>query len=275
MNEISPREHFEHTLARWWVIAIFAILGGMAGWAASLLTQPVYETSAEYSVLLDEVKAQQILAASSLTPQNLDFTIKNFYLAPVEKVFYDDDTATELLEKASKHGIALKKADFNKHNFYLSRFAEQWFVVVRHNDPDSAAFLANTWLEIAHNKLTEAQSHATAVAVLNKQIELVSGCFEAQPLAQANQCAGTDYPSVQEAGKALIALKREAESVKLASRNISTLITFRIVSRALPPPSPILFTKSTMMLAGMGLGLLLGLGLAQGNIKLPRKSKTA
>ena len=57
-QEFSPRESLERILARWWVIVLITVLGGIVGWTFHFLQPPIYEASAVITINMDFTKRE-------------------------------------------------------------------------------------------------------------------------------------------------------------------------------------------------------------------------
>jgi uncharacterized protein involved in exopolysaccharide biosynthesis len=57
IQEFSPRDEIIHSLRGWWILAVFMILGGLAGYIVHRVEPPVYQAKA---ILYSYIDYQEI-----------------------------------------------------------------------------------------------------------------------------------------------------------------------------------------------------------------------
>ena len=267
VEDISPRDSLEHVLCYWWVIALAMILGGLLGWSISRFSTPVYEARAEYRVTLDDEtllkKVHETKPEAELT-----FDLRAPYLTPVALVFFTPEVRSTLEEQAYLEGLDFPVDGFRNGQLTLDQRRSNWMVIVRHDNSDTAAKLANLWIAIANEQLQKAHDQAVLAESLKLQMSLVSRCFLNASLSQSNQCAGTSFSNLSEMQTDFQNLDRQYQNALSASEGISTLVSFEPGAMAQAPIRPVYYNSGWIMLAGSLLGLIAGSVVVQ---KLPIK----
>jgi hypothetical protein len=268
MNDISPRKSLDQVLRYWWVIALAMIAGGIVGWGVSHLSAPVYEARAGYRVNVDD---NALLAELRKTNPEavLSYDIRAPYLTPVALVFYLPEVRSAVEEQARAEGLAFPSGGFRSGVLSLDQRGDEWTIIVRHSNKETAAKLANMWVDIADKYLRQAHEEAVQAQVLKMQLTVLSNCFSDMNLVDANKCAGTTFVDMREIQAYLKDLDRQYQEALTASKGISTLVTFNRSSVADPPERPVYYTTSLLILAGSLIGLLIAGAVIQ---RLPVKN---
>lgn len=257
VEDIAPREPLERALRYWWVIALAMIAGGLIGWSISRLSPPVYEARAGYRVTLDE---DSLLAELHKTDPGAELTydMKAPYLTPVALVFYTPEVRSAVEEKARSEGLDFPKDGFRTGQLYLDQHGTQWTIVVRHEDSDTAAKLANLWVATADEQLKRAQEQAILAVSFKAQLALLDNCLSKASLADVNRCAGTSFIDSAEMQAYHQDLASRMQDAFAASEGISTLVNIDRGQVAEPPARPLYYSAGLLMVAGSLLGLILG-----------------
>jgi len=257
VEDLSPRDALERVLCYWWMIALAMIAGSLIGWGIGHFSDQVYEARAGYRVNLDE---DSLLAELRKTNPDAELTydIRAPYLTPVALVFYTPEVRTAVEEQAVAEGLDFPRNGFGTGQLSLDQRGSDWTVVVRHNDGDTAAKLANLWIKIANEHLSKAHMQAVLAASLKLQVNLLSKCFSKENLAEANQCAGTSFASMGEIQTGIQDLDRRYQDAISASNGVSPLVSFTPGSSAELPARPIYYNTGLLLLVGSLLGLLIG-----------------
>jgi hypothetical protein len=118
--------------------------------------------------------------------------------------------------------------------------------------------MVNAWLDQSVARLDEARAHSVRAAGIATQLELLKGCLtsQVQPLCGSFSDAG-------QLDALLAQLWEQYQQEELASQGLNPSLTFLVEVRASIPASPVIHQRNTLILAGMGLGLLLGLPAIQ------------
>lgn len=266
VEDISPRDSLEHVLRYWWVIALAMILGGLLGWVISRFSPPVYEARAEYRVTLDD---DTLLAELHETKPEAELTydIRAPYLAPVALAFYSPAVRSAVEGQARSQGLDFPVDGFINGQLILDQRRSDWTVIVRHEDGETAAKLANLWIAIADGQLQMAHAQAALAESLKLQMSLISQCFLSVDLVEGNQCAGTSFSDPAEMQAQYQELDRQYQDAFSASEGVSMLVRFEPGAVAIPPIRPVYYNTGWLILAGCLLGLILG-GITAQNLLL-------
>jgi len=243
----SPRERALNFLAYWWVIAAAAILGGLIGLGVFSLKKPVFEAEATLTMGIN-------FARTGILEQY----DKDLALGTAAGIIYSTDVIDRLITDAAQQGINIDFATLvNSSN--LERKAAQWTLRVRHNDPGTASFLTNHWLELGMGALDEAYVHALAANALLERIDSVEECLE---LVAANPVVPIcPYSTLAELQAEFSALSSQYLREKQASRALFPEMTYQIDQQTEIPTEPVLYGRNNLVLAGLLIGFLIGIGL--------------
>jgi hypothetical protein len=256
-KDISPRESLERVLRYWWVIALAMMVGGMAGWIIGHYSSPVYEARAGYRVTLDDDAVLRELHKTKPDAE-LTYDIRAPYLAPVALVFYSSKVRSAVQEQAVATGLDFPQDGFRTGQLSLDQRGADWVVVVRHNESDTAAQLANLWITIADKQLRTAHEQAVLAASLKLKIDVISKCFNNAGLSEGNQCAATSFASLDDMQAGYKDLDRQYQDALTDSDGISTMVNFQPGASATPPARPIYYNIGSLMLIGSLIGLIIG-----------------
>ena len=238
MNASPPLESLEKVLARWWLVAAFFIVGGLAGWLVSLVKPPVYEARANLVILLGQVEREGYGDnQSSMELSNLNALISQRALGPA------------LIEAYAGSCPGITTADLQ-----IERRETQWDLVVRCSTAQGAADLANAWIDEAYAILADAYAHGVEVQRLDSQLSVLKACKEDLSLPL---CASIpDYPGLKEQ---IDALWEDISAEKQLSGGVTTDLTYRIEAYAATPDGPAANAPGALILAGAFIGFLTAL----------------
>jgi len=155
-QEFSPRKSVERSLARWWIVVLLMIMGGIIGWIFHIFQPPIYEAKAVLTV-------------------NIDFGSSHFSQYEEDHAF---SAAGAIVNSSEVKGLVITEAkadgyslDLNQiqKEFSLERKQSVWELRVRDRDPRIAADLANIWAKNAFIALNTALGHALRADQLKNQ----------------------------------------------------------------------------------------------------------
>jgi capsular polysaccharide biosynthesis protein len=251
MNDISPREVFERAMRRWWLVAVCAIAGGLAGLLFASARAPVYETSATLAVAFDADRAPEF-----------DFRDIEATKQAAMDIIFSPAVRVHLLEQAQAGDFILSAEAFDDGSFTIQRLNNRWLLTVRSANPRDSATLANAWGEAAASALAEAYGHALAVENIERRLTTLRLCSANPALAAVNSCAGTNFADRAELDSSVADLTTQLIAERQAAHGLVAALTL-MPGRAAPlPQQPVYFGRNPLALAGIFLGFLLGAGLA-------------
>lgn len=257
MNDIVIGQEFQVISRRWWIFVVFMLIGGLAGWIIGYFLPPIYESTAFYQVDLNQNEVVKRDALPGIA--SLDYARSNYYLDPVAELFFNPEVQTELISAAARDGISVTVGSIREPTFFLDRRGSVWFITIRDRVPETAALLANLWLELVDARVHSQLAHASSAEDLQTVHAFVETCFTENNLAQANQCAGTTFSGPSDLEAYLQDGERQIASEQEASGGLVPVISLAITRLAEPSNAPILYRRGLLMASGSLLGLLLGM----------------
>lgn len=249
---ISPREKALALLTYWWVVALAAILGGLAGIAFFAIQHPVYEAQAQITMGIDFTQTGYM--------EQYD---KDLALGTAAGVIYSADVINQVVEAAKGAGI---DTDFDslRHAAVLERKSYVWIFRLHSKNPEQAAWLANKWVEIGIAALDQAYQHALAAANLQDYMNALSSCLQQVGVTAAVPLC--PYHTVKELQGELAATEGQFYTEKQAAHNIFPGLTYSVSLPASVPLSPALYGRNNLAAAGLLIGLVIGIVLVSAGI---------
>jgi capsular polysaccharide biosynthesis protein len=236
-QEFSPRESLERILARWWVIVLITVLGGIVGWTFHFLKPPVYEARAVITINMDFTKRE-------LTQYEEDYAFN-----AAGAIIASTPVKDQIVSEARAQGILIDTSQLQRA-MYSEGKQSVWELRVRDRDPKVAAGLANIWAEKATEALDVALGHALRADQIQDQIDSITN---SQPNA-----AGSPGLSA-ETQVALQNLSDELLQEKQKSRGMISIMIFAFDGSALVLENPILYDLANLVLAGACIGFVISL----------------
>lgn len=253
MDDFSPAAATRRVLHAWVWVAGFILIGGLLGWLIHSLRAPAYEGRTTLRMGFDYTRT----GWPNEIEEDRAIEVAGFLF-----------TSRPVLEKvsaaAATEGITISPDEFFR-SLALERRSYTWLLRVRHSQPETAARLADLWLQTGLQTLEEASSHALQAEQLRRYMIGLEAC-----LAQAGQ--------VEPAGgicsiQSLAELQNELENTgaayqqeKAASQGVSTMVLFGEGEPSTVPQTPALYGRAELMAAGMLFGLLLGIILTSAGV---------
>lgn len=254
--DYSPRETLDVILKRWLVVVLFTLLGGAVGWIFHQLQPPVYEARAIFTISINYSQPDLLDSLDS------DHYAEDQMISAAMNIFVSSPVITNMTLDAASLNLAPGDIALDKRIFIERRQAEVT-LVVRHEDPQKAAGLANIWAQRGLEALQEAQTHALRVYTLNYLIKSLENC----PLEQATTAVLCQYGSQIELDQAVAGIQTELANEIQASKGLTPAVMFSLERLAEAPQSPVMYQTQGLALAGGLLGFLIGLLLSILRIK--------
>lgn len=256
---ISPREKALNILTFWWVVAAAAILGGLAGLGIFALKEPVYEAQVSITMGIDFARTGSM--------EQYD---KDLALGTAAGIIYSVDVIQQVVAEAQANDIPVNY-DTLKKGSIIERKSFVWLLRVRHTDPEQAAYLANRWIDLGIAALDTASQHAVRADGLQEYMHSLETCLEQVAVnALVPTCP---YHSVVELQSELSVSQSEFLLEKQAARNLFPQITYTVSQPATPPHSPVNYGRNNLVLAGLLIGLLVGITLVASGFPARRLKK--
>lgn len=247
-QEISAVDEFFRFLRRWWLVALLTVLGGCLGWFFHAVRPPMYEAVATFSVVLNLPES-----VPPLDEREQDQAIGVF------KALITATSVTETVHaEAQARNIPAEALALNRRVF-IERRQSQIDLIVRHEDPQTAAAIANLWADQAYAVMVDAYGHALKAYTLGQYQQSLMRCIQAEKPASDNLCTLESLDAL-EARLQEVDTERQAEL--LASQALLPTLKFELLQRAEPPQEPVAYAAATLLLAGALIGCVLGIVLA-------------
>lgn len=255
----TPREKALSILTTWWIVAALAILGGLAGLGVFATRHPVYESQVTLTMGIN-------FARTGILEQY----DKDLALGTAAGIIYSTDVMQQVVEAATRSNIPLDYETL-KDNSSMERKNSQWILSVQAGDPEDAAFLANTWIDIGIEALNSAYQHALTASSLQDYIDSLEYCM--QQVAVNAVVPLCPFDSVTELQSELADASAQLFNEKQASRSLFPEMTFQVDQRAVPGENPVLYGRNNSVLAGMLIGLLAGIAVVSTDLPANRLKK--
>ncbi|MFZ6026435.1 MAG: hypothetical protein ACOYYS_01855 [Chloroflexota bacterium] len=247
-HEISVADAFFRSLRRWWLVALLTVVGGVLAWTFHALQPPVYEAVATFSVVID-------------LPENipaLDEREQDQAIGVFKALLIATPVVENVRTAAQARGIPLEALALNRRVF-AERRQSQIDLIVRHEDPQTAAAIANLWADQAYAVMVEAYGHALQAYTLGQYQQSLVQCIQAESPAPGSLCALESLDAL-EARLQQVEAERQAEL--LASQALLPTLVFEFSQRAEPPQAPVAYPAAALLLAGALIGCVSGIVLA-------------
>ncbi len=135
MEEFVPLKHIYSYKKFIWIIVLFSLLGGFAGYLISTARAPVYEATASFFVMLDMEKVNQL--PFTLADEDIAMT------AP-ESALMLPDVLSSVVDEANQQNIQINLNTL-LDNKTIERSLERWDLRYRSTSPVIAQNIANLW----------------------------------------------------------------------------------------------------------------------------------
>jgi hypothetical protein len=150
-EEFEPYAHVSRTLKFWWVLVLFAVVGGMAGFGVHRLQAPVYEATAVILASIDFNKIDFMnLPVTTPAPYRFSQNDEDISLYVVNSTLVLEEP--RVLAYAQSIGIPLDDASLKKNSTIERRDAD-WELRFRSTDPLAAQKIVNYWVQIGYSDL--------------------------------------------------------------------------------------------------------------------------
>jgi len=163
----SPRAYFEKLVHQWWVVFLAIAIGGSSGAGLSLLTPPRYEAEAKISTSIDY----------TLLPELEDYE-EDRIINEAGWVMLSDAVLLDVQERAKTEGVRIVFEDFDTR-FSADRIDDLWALRVAGTDQQEASTLANIWVDISYQHLSDAHAYALEASTIRSAIAALESCQQA------------------------------------------------------------------------------------------------
>jgi len=254
-QEFNPLEVMGLILARWWVVLILTILGGLAGWIFHNFQPPIFEATASLTINLNFEK-------SELTQYESDTAFN------AAGAIISSSNVMELFqEEALKNGLTLQDINRLHESRSVEAMESVWVLHARDRDPLVAAKYVNLWASISEQKLNDALKHALLAEQLQNLIDHFGNCLPSlTPIQETNlmpvEC---NVYSLDEINTYIQSWVDEMTNEKNLSQGVLPITSISLSSVAIVPKIPVRYNVGGLVLAGAILGFLVALWAASIN----------
>jgi hypothetical protein len=243
--------------ARQWPVLIAAFLvGSLLGLLFSLVTPPIYQSTAAIAINIDYGRTQP-----------LELIVEDRALDRVWQFLVSDEMLVltrERLQSSEGPDEAWESLGALRSHARLEQRLSRWELHGIHRDPPQAAAIANAWAAISLERLQEAQAHAWKAVQLQGAPFLVQ-CFALHSEGVAPDALWECVASGPElTSEAVDVLRAEVE----ASHGILPNLAYELTESAGVPEKPVLWSRGLPVLAGGIAGLAVAM-IVSSKLRLP------
>jgi len=254
-EDFSTVDLLSRALRYWKLVILMMIVGGLAGWLYHLTRPALYQSDAAISF------AFNIARFGNLTESQQDTAMgaAGFIIASTPVPEYVSD-------QARQRGISIDPYPVGR-TVFIERKLDKWIIRVRDPDPQAAAFVANTWAHRAYLELMAAQGHAERANTLRIYLDSLSSCLEQVSISgpAPAQCSLKNLVDIQQEFQTTgVAYENEL----ILGRGFVPYLIFNTPDQAVPSTQPDQFGRSSLVLAGILIGLVLSIFMVAAD--LPR-----
>jgi uncharacterized protein involved in exopolysaccharide biosynthesis len=239
-SDIDFLEYSKTLSQRWWIIVIFALIGGSLGFLFSNSNPPIYEAHSVLMVGNDY---------SSIDPSIWTDTKSDSVVNKTSLIVNSKEIQNQIIADFKAKGIIVSSDAFS-----IAKRISKWDLVVQHTDPKVAAEVADAWLDMSFTTLEEARQHSINALAITEKLNILTNC--SKEITPSTFCAGITN-NVQLSTE-IADLTKALDIEEKESMSISVVITFDKGSTAEIPTQPTVNNRNLLVLIGSLLGLIVG-----------------
>lgn len=242
----NPLDDLNAALRYWWLIVLLMSAGVIIGWIFFQIQPPLYEARAEIALNVD------LSRTGTLSDKNQDILLNTTGRVMASAAIIDD-----LQQQALQAGW-LSPISNPQRVFFIERKAESFILRVQHRNPQAALTLTDRWSDLALRALESASLHALQADLLERYLDSLIFCLQQQAAGgvEINPCPVQNLAALQ---TAIAATGEQLLSARSGARGVIPGIRFTLAQPAALLPEPVQFQRSTYLLAGALMGLVLAL----------------
>lgn len=225
-------------------VFILIIIGALLGFSISLFTKPVYEAESRLITNVELVR-----------DANITEIMVDSQLELVRELLYQSDIIDALIVSEAKAGHQID-LQYLRENTVLERRLMTTVIKSRSSDPEIATRIANSWVKIAYDRLSQAYEHALLVSEAKWMLTSIEDCQTNSKVFETAFCKSLDPTTIanltEEAHKVI--LEESAHALGLTKD-----IQISQYQEASVPSKPIRFSRGTFVLSGGLIGLIIAL----------------
>jgi uncharacterized protein involved in exopolysaccharide biosynthesis len=229
---------------KWLMIAGFMIFGALAGLSCSRLIQPIYESTAVFSVTIDYTQT------GALTDIQEDQAMRG-----VGSVLMSDRVILQtLVQLKNQANLNISKSDFLQ-DASIDREEFQWTIRYRSIDQENAATIARIWSETANDEINLALVHANTNKGLMENMASLTDCLAKPSSNILSYCLIND---THELVKVIGELSSQIQAQKQESLGLFHALSVILINGAEQPQTPVLGQRNVLAIGGIFIGLITG-----------------
>ncbi len=241
-GDLVLSEALQYLIHRWWLVAVFIIAGGLAGWLFSLVQRPVYESVAEITTVIDYAYSGR------LTDTEADHLI-----TAVGEVINSTEVTDKVKVELARTGFEIGDGEL-EDSLSLSRQGYRWELSSRFSDPKHAQRVNEIWLETGTQALTELKQDSLNGVQAYLVQQSIETCFSQAVVVEPVSAFCTAQELEELTQKVASSGSAEDKSL-LDSLNLSGL-SFQVTRLPDLPVTPVRRQSSLLVLSGAMIGLL-------------------
>jgi hypothetical protein len=248
-----PRDALRTALRGWWLVAAAVVLGGMLGMLFSALQPPLFVSDFSFPTSIDEVNSGEMAQFE-----------RDLAMETVGGILYNPDLFARVAKEAGRQGLSIDGAGV-KNSALVERRIGTWWVHVYGKNAQDSLTLASIWRELAAADIDDARVHALAADRYYRQQISLEACLAESASAEpsAGLCGSNEFLSIQEQ---LAQTTQNIAKERAASRAMPGMVLVDTSLKEILPARPVLYNRNQVVAAGMLIGLVAGIWLAQAGL---------
>lgn len=248
--DFSPWHELQRMARSAWFLVLTIILGAIGGGLVHQFIPPVYEARSVMTVLIDYTRTGY-----------LEDYQQDQVMEAVGDLVAATDVKRHAAELAGWPQDAIQSGAYLEH-FFVERQYFKWIMRVRSADAELAATAANAWASETSQSINEGLEHAILAGGLERYQYALEKCLEQIALVEPVQ-AYCSVDNLAELQSELESTAKDLRDERVLSKGLIPAITYEVNEKAVVPNAPVARGRNTLILAGMAVGMGLGvLGLA-------------
>ena len=232
-------------LRRWIWVVFFGGIGALVGFLISIMIPAKFEAAASILINLDYVRTVE-----------QELVVEDRVLDRAWHLINSDETYLRILEQlvASEGDFsAWESVEALRESTRFDARLSRWEFIGIHTDPEIAVVIADTWQEVALNRLDEAMEHAWKAQSL-QGISFDVACVGMVNVEEWDDVLTCVTIGAEVSPETIAEVRKEMD----ASHGLLPAITYEPFQNATLPEDPILWPRGLLVFSGGMIGFILG-----------------
>jgi hypothetical protein len=262
IEDYFPSKTFSRLIHYWWAFVLLMMLGAGVGLGLTKILHPVYESKAVITSVLD----YSVLG-------KLDDTQEDQIFVGIGQIINSTDVKAEVLNKAKANQVNLSDEVILK-SLSADRQDNRWVLYVRTNDAQTAQQLNGYWAASAMQSLQAMKANAVTGYLSQQYVNSLVTCLQESVDLESGStsCTYKDFSQLQNEIQKVI---NDPQSQIVSGSLLFLHTSFALTDSPSLPEGPVLLGQNISALAGMLLGLIIGLFIFSTNLIPEPKIKGA